>query len=257
MQNFNQTLKFLGLSKEEIKIYLICLEYGELSIANIANLSKVGRVNCYHHTDKLVKKGFLNTSQKNKIKTFSAENPQIFINKEKEKLNIAQELVPQLLAISNQGQNKPKIQFFEGIYGIKNIFSKLLEVPNTEIVSFSNFETLDTFFKNSNFLKEHFSSRLKKQIKTRFISPRNETTENFRQKIFPKKFDRKLLEIFLISPEEFFFESEITIFTDSIAILNLKQTQPIGVLIQNPELFRTQKAIFDLAWLGATSFITR
>jgi len=39
--------------------------------------------------------------------------------------------------------------------------------------------------------------------------------------------------------------------------MNLNEKNPIGVLIENTELFRTQKAIFDLAWLGATSFITQ
>jgi hypothetical protein len=68
--------------------------------------------------------------------------------------------------------------------------------------------------------------------------------------------DQKLLEIFLISPKEFYFESEISIFAGSIAIMNLQEKNPVGVLIQTPELYRTQKAIFDLAWLGATSFVT-
>ena len=72
----------------------------------------------------------------------------------------------------------------------------------------------------------------------------------------PKNFPQKLSEIFLISPEEFQFASEITIFSGSIAILNLHESNPVGILIENAELYKTQKAIFDLAWLGATSFIT-
>ena len=82
------------------------------------------------------------------------------------------------------------------------------------------------------------------------------SAQNFRSDFFPVNFDVRLLEIFLISPHEFQFESDIVIFPGSIAIMNLDEQQPIGALVQSEELYRTQKAIFDLAWLGATSFIT-
>ena len=131
----------------------------------------------------------------------------------------------------------------------------MISTQNSEIVSFSNFKLLSQF--SPNFLKNHFIEREKNNIKTRFISSRETGVENFQKEFFSEDFDEKLLEIFLISQKEFLFESEITIFSDSIAIMDLNQTQPIGVLIENPELYRTQKAIFDLAWLGATSFITQ
>jgi len=256
MQDFQTSLKFLGLSSDETKIYLACLKFGEQSIANIARITKIGRVNSYHHAEKLVKKGLLLASKKNKIKTFIAENPKIFINRETEKLNLAREIVPELLAIASKSPQKPRIQFFDGSENLKKIFEKTAEIRCGEIVSFSNFENLRKFF-DKNFLKNHFADRLAHGTKTRFISPRTPTSENFIAENFPENFDEKLLEVFLISPEEFHFESEITIFAGSIAILNLNLENPVGVLIENPELFRTQKAVFDLAWLGATSFITR
>jgi len=252
----SRTLRFLGFKQEEIDIYLACLEYGQSSIANIAQITKIGRVNCYHYTEKLVQGGYLSVSQKRKVKTFSAEHPRIFLNREQEKLNLAQELMPELLALSSKNPQKPKIQFFEGINGVKAIFEKFLELRKTEIVSFSHFEKLADFFGEDHFLQQHFEKRVEQGIKTRFISPRTKASDHFISTFYPQDFDQKLLEVFLISSEEFFFESEITIFAGSIAIVNLSRENPIAVLIENPELYRTQKAIFDLAWLGATSFVT-
>ena len=248
-------LEFLGLLPEETKIYLTLLEYGTSSVAAISRITGIGRVNCYHYINKLLAKGLITQSQKSKIKQFTAENPRIFVNKEKEKLNIATDLIPELLAISSSSGEKPKIQIFEGWDGVKNIFHKMVETESREIVSFSNFDKLAELLPT--FLPEHFEKRLKKGIKTRFISPWTETAEKFRGNFFPPDMDEKLLEIFLISQNEFYFDSEISVFAGFVAIINLNRKNPVGVIIENPEIFRTQKAIFDLAWLGATSFISQ
>ena len=248
-----QKLRFLGLSDEEVRIYLTLLKFGTCSVAQISRLTKIGRVNCYHYIEKLLQKGLISRSQKSKIKSFSAENPKIFINRERERMNLAQEIVPELLALTANDPRKPKVQFFEGKNGIKNVFEAMTEQRGGEIVSFSNFDTLTNFIPE--FLPEHFQQRFENDIKTRFITPWTDTAEQFQDQFFPNGFDQRLAEIFLISPKEFHFESEISIFSGSIAIMNLNEQNPVGVLIENPELYRTQKAIFDLAWLGATSFV--
>ncbi len=249
-------LQFLGLSDEETKIYLTLLKFGTSPVTQIARLTKIGRVNCYHHIQKLIQKGLISQSQKSKVKQFSAENPRIFLNREKERTNVAQELIPQLIALSAGSSQKPRIQLFEGKSGIRNILETMTELKGGEIVSFANFEKMTEFLPEF-LLKEHFQKRIQNKIKTRFIAPWTENSENFRTQFFPKEFNENLLETFLISPKEFHFESEISIFGGSIAIMNLNEQNPVGVLIENAELFRTQKAIFDLAWLGATSFITQ
>ena len=253
--DLKRSLEFLGFSEEEIRIYLVCLEFGPIAVSGVSRLTKIGRVNAYHHIDKLKEKGLLTLSQKEKVKHYSATNPEVLRNQEKERMNLVEGILPQLMSLSIKNPKKPKIQFFEGRAGIQNIFDQMLVLENAEVVSFSNFERLAKFAPD--FLKSHFKSRQEKKIKTRFISSRKSGGENFQKEIFPEDFEERLLEIFLLSSKEFHFESEITIFSNSIAIMDLDEDHPIGVLIENPELYRTQKAIFDLAWLGATSFITQ
>lgn len=254
LSKLEQNLRFLGLSKDEANIYLALLQYGMQPVAGIARLTHLGRINCYHHLEKLRKSGFITESQTRKTKHYSAENPQIFINRAKESLNLASDLLPELQALTLSSPRQPKVQFFEGEAGIKNIFQAMLEARDQEIVSFSHLERLAQF--SPNWLREHLSQRLEKNIKSRFIASRTHKTENFKTEFFPAEFNQRLLEIFLISPQEFQFESDIVIFPGSIAIMNLDEHHSIGALIQSDELYRTQKAIFDLAWLGATSFIT-
>lgn len=255
MESLERQLKFLGLSKEESRIYLTCLQHDFLPVSVIARLSDVGRVNCYHHIEKLLEKGLLRSSKYKGNKVFSAENPNIFVSKEQERFNIVEGILPELIALSSKNPKKPRLEFMEGKQGITRLFRILEGLQKTEIVSFSNLEKLGSFFDEPHFLQEHFQKRLDSQVKSRFISPRSRYSENFRNQYFPKEFDQKLLEIFSISSEEFGFASDITIFPEAIAIINLSSKTPLAVLIENKDLFRTQKAVFDLAWLGATSFM--
>ena len=172
---YESQLRFLGLSEEESKIYLTLLKYGTSSVAQISRLTAIGRVNCYHYIEKLLHKGVISQSQKSKIKSYTAENPRIFLNREKERMNLAKELVPNLMALTANNPRKPKIQFFEGKNGIKNIFESMTEQRGGEIVSFSNFDTLAEFIPE--FLPEHFQMRFQNGIKTRFIAPWTDSSE--------------------------------------------------------------------------------
>ena len=138
-------LSTLGLSEEESQIYLMLLEYGTSSVSNISRITKIGRVNCYHHIEKLIHKGLLSESRRSKVKEFTAESPKMLINQQIESLNFAKSVVPELLAISAHNPKKPKIQFFEGKEGIKNVFNDMIKDQPEEIVSFSNFEQLAKF----------------------------------------------------------------------------------------------------------------
>lgn len=256
MNNIEQSLEFLWMKKEEVKIYLCLLEYWSLAISSISKITWVKRVNCYHYCDKLLDSWYILISKKHWNKVFSAENPKVFINKEKEKLNIIENILPNLISLSEQNTNKPNIIFFEWEKWIKQIFSKIEELKNVEIVSFSSFSRLSKFFSQEDFLQKHLEKRISQKVKTRFISPKEGNSKETITKLFPKFFDKSLLEIFLISSNNFFFDSEITIFDEHIAILNLSGQNPIWIIIQDKSLYKTQKAIFDLAWLWATSFIS-
>ena len=60
-----------------------------------------------------------------------------------------------------------------------------------------------------------------------------------------------------MNPNEFAFENQISIYDNFVAIMSLNPDELTGVLIESAVYARTQKAIFDLSWLGATSFVAQ
>ena len=255
MQEIETQLQELDLSPEETRIYVTLLRLGAQSVSSIARQTTLPRVNCYHYIEKLVEKGYISRTQHEKVAHFVAENPRVIVNRQIERVNIARDTLPQLLALQAASGIRPRIQVFEGKESVKNIFNRMLTIAQGEIVSFSNFDALDACLPD--FLTQHFAARASAGIKSRFITPHTPTASKFRKKYFPKTMDPRLLEIFYIATAEFRFPSEISIFTNSIAVVTLSKEHTLAVLIENQALYETQKAIFDLAWLGATSFITQ
>ena len=51
------------------------------------------------------------------------------------------------------------------------------------------------------------------------------------------------------------FENEIAIYGKKVAIMSLSAGESIGILIESETLSCTMRAVFNLAWIGASNFI--
>ncbi len=251
----------LGLSSEESRVYLATLEIGGGPVTNIAKKAGIHRVSCYHTIEKLQKKNLLIQYIKNKTKYFSAENPKTLKTQAEEKVNIASSLIPQLLSLQNTIGFKPKIHFFEGEEGVIQVFQKSLQVANgQEILQFSNLSSFCSKFPN--LFTQSFQEKFAKKIKTRILSTNTQDPFSHIKKLLHSpenkaRFVPELLEILLVNNDQFFFENEILIFENSVAIASVEEGEMMGLIVESKNFAKSMKAVFDLAWLGATSFVAR
>ena len=71
-----ELLKNLGLSEQEIKVYLSLIERGASLVSNIARDTKLHRPTIYQSLTKLSNKGLITVSPKGNQKLYSAESPE-------------------------------------------------------------------------------------------------------------------------------------------------------------------------------------
>jgi sugar-specific transcriptional regulator TrmB len=249
-----QKLMEFGLSTEEAKVYMTSLELGGSFASTIASKSKLPRVNVYYILEKLRQKGFITMNHKGKVKFFVAEPPQVLVNKMEERFKNAEKLLPQLLSLTNVHAFKPIIRSYEGIEGIKTIFEQSLNAKS-EIMGYTNLEALGALLPE--YLPNYTQKLVKKQTKTRWLSPSTPRARDFIQDFYPKKHPENLIEILFINPKEFAFENQISIFDNFVTIVSLNPDELIGLSIESPVYARTQRAIFNLSWLGATAFVAQ
>src|SRR3972149_1082140 len=243
----------LGMTDVEGQVYMTLLELGGGYVSGVAKKAKLPRVNCYHTLENLTKKGLVSYITKDKVRFYSAEPPQKIVNVLEEKFHYAQKLLPDLLSITNTLTFKPEISYYEGIEGIKSILDDTLTAKK-ELLGYSNLKGAAELL-DKELIMNYAEKKMRKKLKTRIICPSSEEAFDFTKNYYPKDFPIELLEILFVNPREFCFEHEITIYDDKVAVISLNKDELIGMIFESPVYARSQTAIFNLAWLGASSFI--
>ncbi len=244
----------IGLSQEEAKVYIACLEVNGGPASVIAKKAGVHRVSCYHTLENLLKKKLLSQYNKNGVKYFAPEPPEQLQKLLEEQMNIVKGLLPELRSLVSALAFKPKIRFYEGQDGVEKVFSESLQAKG-EILGYTNLKNVTTFFPK--FFEEYTHTKLKKKIKTRYLSPTTVESVHVLDPFLPKNHDPNLTEILLVNRDQFLFENEVLIFNNSVGIVSLNADELLGLIVESPTFARTMKAVFDLAWLGATAFVAK
>lgn len=243
-------LDILGIDPQETKVYLTMLAVGSAHVSTIAKKANLPRVNCYYILEKLAKKKLVKAHMRKGLKIFSPEPPEVIVNGITEQLSYAREVLPELIKYKNALALRPAIQFYDGYKEMYRVLEQSL-VSNTQVLGYSNLEKVAQEMPND--IKGIYLQRAKKGIKTRLISPYSQAGIDFVSNI-PTIF-RTSIEIMFINPDEFFFEYETLIFEDKVVTASTSKSEVISMTFTSAQYSESQRAIFNLAWLGATRFI--
>lgn len=243
--NNNSMIKKLsefGLNEKEVSVYLAALELGETNIQRLSKKSGVKRTTVYDIISSLKEKGLISEATKNKRAVYYAEDPRTLEKSMEEKMEKLKSIMPELLSITNLIDKKPKIRYFEGDEGIKEVYKDTLNYPNQELLAWAPEEAV-TNFDEAFFDDYYLPQRIKKNIWVRGIS-------NDKPRI--KKYialNEKQLRKTKITPKESFFDLEVEInlyAKNKIAIMSFEEK--IGLIIESQKIYNTLKSIFEMNW---------
>lgn len=248
--NFRELVN-LGLAEKEAKVYLANLELGKSSVQDIARKAGVNRATTYVIIESLMKKGLASSSHEGKKQFFYAENPEklvlLFRTQEQEikrKRTYLEKILPELKALDFSKQEKPTVRYFEGKEGLMAI-SEELYINNND-------KTADMVY-SYDLLKEIFSSedlnsmslrRQNKKIKVRSIinDSLDQRKNNSQRVVLPSK--------------EYPITCDIAFFGNKVRIVTQKKPFS-GLVIENKEITKTLRVIFNLAWEHARALVKR
>lgn len=234
-------LASIGLDDKESLVYTGLLELGEANIMEISKKSGVKRTTVYDVLNSLKEKGLLGLTKRKNRTYYFAENPHKLEQQIEEKRATIQKILPQLLSITNNLDRKPKIRFFEGVDGIKEVYKDTLNYPDQEIQAWASHEAIK-FFDIDYLWQSYVPARLEKKIWTRVIAPDNKDMRHL------SSYDEKhLRQIRLVPHEEMFFEVEINLYGKRNIGIMVFQEQ-IGLIIESHKLYNTLKSIFEMNW---------
>lgn len=240
-------LKKIGLSDKEAKVYVALLELGKASVQDIAKKSGVNRATTYLMIESLQGRGLSYKAQVGKRTHFAANSPEKLthvLDEKRKKLEDEAEdikdLLPELKALYADSPEKPKMRFYEGKEGIKEILNDMLESGVKEIREIYTSDYVRIVFKEEE-KGEIVRRRIEKGIRVRGIYTRSDG---------PHVEPPPLSKLHYVSKEKFPILSDVLIYGDRVALFAFQGKQ-IGIIIENSGLAKTFESIFELAWEGS------
>ncbi len=224
-------------------MYLASLETGLNSAQNIAEKASLQRTTTYSVLDVLVKRGVVAKSKVKGKSRFLAEGPEklvFLLDALNDKLKKA---LPELEAIYNKSEVKPKIIFYEGDRAIQKVYDDTLMEKPSEILEWNT----NAYFQNQSVDKDYVRKRVTLNIYAKRIAEKGSVWE-YKNK--PK--DEAELSQTLIVPKEMFSpQIEVNIYNNKIAFLNYAEN--MSVIVESKAIADAMKQVYELSWRGAKS----
>jgi len=239
-----QILKKLGFDEKDIRVYLILLSLGPSPVRKIADSCGINRGTTYDIVKHLMKSGLVAYYHKEKKQYFVAEDPAKLerhlegrleeISQLKEKIQL---IIPELQSMYNRGGGKPVARYYEGLPGVKRILQDVLTTMSAEkqkeyyVYSSAN---LRDFLHRSfpQFVKE----RVKRKIMVKVIALGEGGKEH-------ELSERKLLSKEVSAP------AYTLIYGSKTAHIGFDNaSNPLGVVVEDRNIARSQQLIFERLW---------
>jgi HTH-type transcriptional regulator, sugar sensing transcriptional regulator len=239
-----EILEQLGVADKKADVYLACLEEGGATAYLIAKKVGLKRPTVYDILNSLVKEGMIFKALKKTKVYYHPADPESLMRKLKEREEKLKTIMPFLQNLYNAPKVKPAIRYFEGKEGIKEMYEDELKSckKGDEILSYMGQDPLEELPEYSKYFVEE---RVKKGVISRSICKKTASIMEY-----VKNNTSQLRVSRVLTAENFPIDNEIDIYKNKIAITSYGK-EMFGMIIESEELFKAQKAIFDLAWLGA------
>ncbi len=234
------TLEQLGLTGKRADIYLAALELGSSTVLEIAKKAALKRTTCYDVLLDLQAKGYIFETVKGKKRLFLAEDPEKIQKMLQAKESLFSEILPQLKSIYNIQGTKPKIRFYEGKAGLREVYADTLKYSG-EILCFASEHVVGVL--GMEWANDYVSARVKKRIHVRNIAPNTA----FLSKEFIPRDQEQFRSSKMIDPQKYPFSIEINIYGhQKVALMSSKEET--GIIIEGQEIHNTLKLMFELVW---------
>ena len=248
--NTEQLLEDIGLTKNEIKIYLALLELGSTKTGALIKKTGIHTSKIYDGLERLSNKGLVTHVIIANTKHFKAVSPNRlldFLNDKKSKIAEQEKQIQNILPELNLNQqlsvDETEAEIFQGWQGMETVYKMVRNVLKKGDINYvfgaSKGEDEERV---RNFFNKHAALLAKKKIKQKIIF-----NESARGNIQESLNHPKLTQI---KHMENTTPAEINIWKDNVMVVILTK-KPMVVLISNSKVADSFRKYFEMMWLIA------
>lgn len=234
-------LNQLGFSKNEAKVCLAALQLGLSSAQEIAKKAGLKRTTTYSVLGYLVSRGVVGKSEVRGKARYLAAPPDKLLAIASELQSSVKKALPELAALYNKSETKPKIIFYEGDEAIQNVYDDTLREKPAEILEWNTNAYFERFPKTHNYIDK----RVALNIRARRMAGSGSIWQAKH-----KPYDKAELSETIIVPRELFWpEIEVNIYNNKVAFMNYAEN--MSVIIESKPIADAMRQAYELSWRGA------
>ncbi len=249
--DYEKILQEIGLTKNEIKIYVSLLKQGLTTTSAIIKQTGINTSKVYENLERLLKKRLVSYTISRNKKNWLAEKPKRIIGliKEKKKKIEKKEkelelIIPTLEIMRKTVEEISKYSVFEGINGIKTAREKVLETLGKGDIVYIILSSYPKEEKLEAYWLDFQNRRAKKGIRCRYIFNQNFKNLAIMRTKIPLT-EARYVKSETLSP------MWIEIYNDYVSI-GVLSNNPAVFMIKNKEISNGFLNYFDVLWkLGA------
>ncbi|MFH0870077.1 MAG: helix-turn-helix domain-containing protein [archaeon] len=231
-------LKELGLTNNEIEVYITLLRTGSVSVNTIAEKAGLHRQAVYDALDRLLEKGFVSYVMKNNKKFFQGVNPEKILSYLKEREDKFKLALPGLLDLTKQPREDTFVEFYKGRDVVRTVFRDIIKEFERK-----SGEVLISGVEEKRFIKED-NVALQQQL-------RKLQKLKCKERILIKEGDVNLVEgsqtTYRWTPKESFNPTPMYVYNDKLAFI-IWGNPNYAIIIENKGLADAYRKQFDLLW---------
>lgn len=235
MTDVSKTLSKIGLSQNEIKVYLTLNDNGSMKAGRIAKIAHLDRSSAYNAIQMLLDKGFLSYVMIGKVKWFQAVGPKRILDYLKEQEDDINSILPELQERHKRKKIEGQVRLFKGIKGVKTVFLDIIRTGKDNYVFGSEGQFSERM---PDFAYQFDRMKKEKSIKTQLILRKG------RKEIDSKTSEHRYLPNISESP------AVTNVYGDKVAII-IWTDEPEGIIIENAAAAKAYKSYFDIMWKHA------
>lgn len=239
----------LGLSNEQVAVYLYLTRQGTSSVLDISRGLKTGRTKLYPLLEELAARQLVNITERHygtTYETTGAAALEFLVTERESKASVLRGALPAALAALEQllaaSPNGSRVVQYRGLDGLKQMNYNLTKADK-------EFRVLELAHLDEHpGIPRYFAEKLRQTWVDKKITSYDLTND----KAWNMKTNVKNYQAFsrnrYIDPKLFKIRFETFIYNNCVTLLNYERSDVFGVEIYNTELAEQQKQLFDLLW---------
>lgn len=251
-----QNLKNLGISDEEIRVYLSLLERGPSTTTQIAKNASIPKTTVYRLVEEMLKKNLVDKVVGARGMIIEASDPEqisLLLKKKEEKILNLKQAIPSVIDTLRSLQASPRhttqVSYYEGKKGVQQLIWNSLK--SKEPLRSFGYRSLKEAVGIEFLVKWWDESGLRGQSHRMLANPetyklKDAADEGAKIKFAPKPegfFRRRYF-----TKKELPILTETFIYDDTFAIIQWKEDDVCGVEICNRTIADQEKFVFDKLW---------